>query len=535
MSPKQPTGSPRRPAPGRRTVLAAIAAAGCATTLRPATAHAAAPPVLSVPRSVPRQMRGVWIASVANIDWPSRTGLDSAAQRAEFVRLADDALASGFNAVFVQIRPTADAFWPSPFEPWSQWLSGSQGQDPGYDPLAFMVETAHARGLAFHAWFNPYRVSMQADPSLLVPGHPARVHPEWTVAYGGKLYYDPGVPAARRFCQAAMLDAVRRYDIDGVHFDDYFYPYPVAGADFPDDETFRAHGDGYTDKNAWRRHNVDLMVREMRDAVRAVRPTALFGISPFGVWRNATTDPRGSGTAAFQSYDGLHADTRGWVRQGWLDYIAPQIYWHIGLPVADYAVLAPWWAEVARGTGTDLWIGQAVYKSGTPGQPAAWQDGKELTRHLTLNSTLPEIGGDLFFSAKDVRADRVGDFAAMRLAHWGRPVLGPLPARLDRGPLLPRPTVDVRREGGDGATVLRVTAGGHGGGRVPFRYAIHRYPGHPGRRPDAAAGSLIAVIPGGIQAVHHDTDAPAECWYAVSSVDRLQRGSRLSRPASPRP
>ncbi|MER5965441.1 family 10 glycosylhydrolase [Streptomyces sp. NPDC002057] len=526
MTPGHTTGSPQFPALARRTVLATAAAAGLTTALGATPAHAAAPHAASVER----QMRGLWIASVVNIDWPSRTGLDAATQRAEFVRLADEALASGFNALFVQIRPTADAFWPSPLEPWSQWLTGTQGQDPGYDPLHFMVETAHQRGLAFHAWFNPYRVSMQADPSALVPDHPARVHPEWTVSYGGKLYYDPGVPAARRFCQEAMLDAVRRYDIDGVHFDDYFYPYPVAGSDFPDDETFRTYGAGHADKAAWRRHNVDLMVREMRDAVRAVRPNALFGISPFGVWRNATSDPRGSRTAAFQSYDGLHADTRGWVEQGWLDYIAPQVYWHIGLPVADYGVLAPWWAEAVRGTDTELWIGQAVYKSGAAGQPAPWQDGKELSRHLALNATLPDIGGDLFFSAKDVRADRVGDFAAMRLAHWGRAVLGPLPARLDAGPRPRPPHVGVERDAHTGAAVLRITAAGHNRGVVPFRYAIHRFNGRPGRDPETRRGSLVAVVPGGRQALYRDSDATGSSWYAVSAVDRVQRHGRLSRP-----
>ncbi|MFI9122267.1 glycoside hydrolase family 10 protein [Streptomyces bikiniensis] len=527
MSSKDATGSPPRTALDRRTVLTALAAAGCTAALAPVAAHAAEP---SGP-SVKRQMRGVWIASVVNIDWPSRTGLDPAAQRAEFVGLADDALALGFNALFVQIRPTADAFWPSPLEPWSEWLTGTQGQDPGYDPLAFMIETAHQRGLAFHAWFNPYRVSMQADPSRLDPRHPARTNPKWTRSYGGKLYYDPGVPAARRFCQEAMLDAVRRYDIDGVHFDDYFYPYPTPGSDFPDEETFRVHGAGYADKAAWRRANVDLMVREMRDAVRAIRPNALFGISPFGVWRNATTDPRGSRTAAFQSYDGLHADTRGWVERGWLDYIAPQVYWHIGLPVADYAVLAPWWAEVVRDTDTELWIGQAVYKSGAAGQPAPWQDGKELTRHLTLNATLPEIGGDLFFSAKDVRADRVGDFAAMRLAHWREPVLGPLPARLDKRPHLPRPVVRVRREPSTGTAVLHISAGAPGSRHGPFRYAVHRFPTDPGPRPHAGHATLVAVVPGGARTTYHDDGAPAGCWYAVAAVDRIQRQSGLSRPS----
>ena len=385
-----------------------------------------------------RELRGVWIASVRNTDWPVRPGLPAEQVRADFVAQVDRARALGLNAVFVQVRPTADAFWPSAFEPWSQWLTGVQGQDPGWDPLAFMVRSAHERGLAFHAWFNPYRVSIQPDPALLTADHPARRNPHWTVRYGGQLCYNPGVPEARRFVQQAMMDAVLRYDLDGVHFDDYFYPYPVAGQDFPDDEAFAAHGTGFTDRAVWRRHNVDLLIREMRDQVRAARPEAAFGVSPFGVWRNADSDPAGSRTEAFQSYDGQYADTRAWVRNGWLDYIAPQLYWAIGAAAADYATLARWWAAQTSGTDTQLWIGQAAYRVGAPRQPAAWGDPAELSRQLTLNAQLPQIGGTILFSAGSVWADRIGGISRLVADHWQRPALAPVLPRLAGAAAPPR-------------------------------------------------------------------------------------------------
>jgi uncharacterized lipoprotein YddW (UPF0748 family) len=307
------------------------------------------------------------------------------------------------------VRPAADAFWPSPYEPWSAYLTGTQGRDPGWDPLGTAVHEAHLRGLELHAWFNPYRVAMSDDPGLLAPAHPARLHPDWTVAHGGRLYYNPGIPDVRRFVQDAMLDAVRRYPVDAVHWDDYFYPYPVAGEHFDDDAAFAAHGAGFTSRAAWRRHNTDLLVHETAARLRTARPGTRFGISPFGVWRNAATDPLGSPTTAgVQTYDDLYADTRTWVRRGWIDYIAPQVYWNIGFTPADYAALIPWWADTVRGTPVDLYIGEALYKVGDPAQPAAWQDPRELLRHLDLCATRPEVRGNVYYSAGRVAADPLG-------------------------------------------------------------------------------------------------------------------------------
>ncbi|MFI7274914.1 glycoside hydrolase family 10 protein [Streptomyces sp. NPDC049879] len=365
------------------------------------------------------ETRGMWIASVTNIDWPSATGLSASAARAELTGLLDTAVTRGLNSVVLQVRPTADAFWPSPHEPWSEWLTGVQGRDPGWDPLDFAVTEAHARGLRLHAWFNPYRVAFHDDPGRLAAGHPAREHPEWTVRYGGRLYYNPGIPAVRAFVQDAMADAVERYPLDGVHWDDYFYPYPVAGEEFDDDAAFAEHGGGFGDRGDWRRHNIDLLVREMAARVREIRPSAVFGVSPFAVWRNSSTDPLGSDTrGGVQTYDDLYADVRTWVREEWIDYVVPQVYWHIGYEAADYATLVRWWADVADGTGVGLWIGEAAYKVGDPAQAAAWQDPAELSRHLTLCAEHPQVRGNVFYSARHVAADPLGALTRVYEDHY---------------------------------------------------------------------------------------------------------------------
>ncbi|MFJ4471306.1 glycoside hydrolase family 10 protein [Streptomyces sp. NPDC089424] len=364
------------------------------------------------------EMRGVWVATVGNRDWPSRTGLSAAVQRAELLAHLDAAARRRLNTVILQVRPTADALWPSPHEPWSQYLTGTQGRDPGWDPLGTAVAEAHARGLELHAWFNPLRIATHSDPSRLVASHPARRHPDWVVRHGGKLYYNPGLPEVRTFVRDAMLDAVARYPVDAVHFDDYFYPYPIAGQTFDDDDAYDAHGGAFPSRAAWRRDNVDRLVRDTATRIQQIRPGTRFGISPFGVWRNASTDPRGSDTRALQSYDDIYADTRKWVRENWIDYICPQLYWHIGNAAADYAKLVPWWAEVARGTKTQLYVGEALYKAGDPAQAASWRDPAELSRHLTLARARPEVRGHVYFAAREVSQDAHGAMARVVADHY---------------------------------------------------------------------------------------------------------------------
>jgi uncharacterized lipoprotein YddW (UPF0748 family) len=246
------------------------------------------------------------------------------------------------------------------------------------------------------------------------------------VPYGGKLYYNPGLPEVRAFVQDAILDAVHRYPVDAVHFDDYFYPYPVAGQTFDDDAAYDAYGGAFPNRADWRRDNIDKLVLETAARIRRIRPTTQFGISPFGVWRNAATDPLGSDTrAGVQSYDDNFADTRKWLCEGWIDYLVPQLYWNIGFAAADYAELVAWWAKQARGSRTRLYLGEALYKAGDPAQPAAWQDPAELSRHLTLAREYAQARGHVFFAAKEVAADRVGAMARVVADHYREPAAPP--------------------------------------------------------------------------------------------------------------
>ncbi|WP_116244718.1 glycoside hydrolase family 10 protein [Nocardiopsis sp. FIRDI 009] len=474
-----------------------------------------------------REMRAEWIASVVNIDWPSEQGLTAEEQRAELVELYDEARANGLNAVFVQIRPTADAFWPSPYEPWSEWLTGEQGRDPGYDPLEFAVEEAHARNLEFHGWFNPYRVAMHDDPDRLVEDHPARRNPDWVFDYGGRLYYDPGVPEVREFVIRAMTHAVENYDLDGVHFDDYFYPYPVSGRAIPDQDTFAEYGGAYDDIGDWRRDNVNRLVREMGEAVHAVKPHVRFGISPFGIWRNSSSDPDGSDTRGFESYDAIYADSRRWVREGWLDYVNPQVYWEIGLPIADYAVLVPWWEEVTAGTGTHLYIGQAAYKVGNDG---SWSDPRELARHVELNRERSGVHGDVYFSATSLRTNAADAMAVLAREHYAHPALIPVtPGRGGRAP--GRPLLVEARET-DGEVRLTVLAGR---GQDPAYYAVYALDGQDGRRPDpcllADPRSMVTTVraSGGRETVL-TVPGGGEHTYLVTALDRLHHESQPSNP-----
>ncbi|MEU9302337.1 family 10 glycosylhydrolase [Streptomyces sp. NPDC048269] len=407
---------------GRRGLLAGAAGAlASAASGRAGLAWAAAP---ARAREAPAaEFRGMWIASVANVDWPSESGLSAQEQRAQLLGLLDTAVRRRLNAVILQVRPAADALWPSRLEPWSQWLTGEQGVDPGWDPLGTAVTEAHARGLELHAWFNPYRVANHTDLDLLAPEHPARLHPDWTVEYGGKLFYNPGLPEVRLFVQEAMLDAVTRYPVDGVHWDDYFYPYPVEGEEFDDDDAYEEHGADFRSRADWRRHNTDTLVSEMSARLRQLRPAVRFGVSPFAVWRNADRDPLGSATrAGLGTYDDLYADTRKWVIEGWIDYIVPQAYWQIGHPTADYADLVPWWARTVAGTKVQLYVGEALYRCDADSPTAAWRDPAELSKHLRLARGYPEVRGHVYFSAKQVAADPNGAMARVVADHYGSAV-----------------------------------------------------------------------------------------------------------------
>ncbi|NEE04444.1 family 10 glycosylhydrolase [Phytoactinopolyspora halotolerans] len=492
------------------------------------TSDAVAPAQCDIDPPTPkRQFRAMWIASVHNIDWPSRTGLSVSQQQAEFRSWLDVAEENNFNAVIVQIRPTADAFWPSPHEPWSHWLTGTQGRDPGYDPLEFMVAEAHKRNIEFHAWFNPYRVATHTNVNNLAAGHPVRQNPDWAFAYNGQLYYNPGIPAVREFVQDAMMHAVQNYDVDGVHFDDYFYPYPASGQQIPDQDTYNQYGGGFSNIGDWRRNNVDLLVQEMNARIKQAKPHVKFGISPFGIWRNSSTDPAGSNTNGLQSYDAIYADSRRWVTEGWLDYINPQIYWEIGHSAADYAVLVPWWSDVVSGTDVQLYVGQAAYKVGDGG---AWNDATELSDHLHLNRNHPEVRGDVYFSAKDVDTDRLGSISRLTADHYRRPALIPdMPQLGGSAPSAPSIT-DADRTGSG----VSLTISGNASS-----YAVYRFNGDTTADPcdfDDASHLIGTVRASGSGATFTDSTADSQGYtYYVTALDRTQLESEPSARAVVQP
>jgi uncharacterized lipoprotein YddW (UPF0748 family) len=351
-----------------------------------------------------RELRAAWIATVEYIDWPAKPGLSTKEQQESYVALLDQLKAAGMNAVIVQVRPTADTFYPSSYEPWSTYLTGTQGQapEPYYNPMAFMIEEAKKRGLEFHAWFNPYRASMRTD---FIPSadHPLIDQREWFVQYGGKWYYDPGIPEAREFVLSSIMETVKHYDLDAVHFDDYFYPYRIANEEFPDSGSYARYGkDRFKDINAWRRYNVDWFVEELSRRIKAEKPFVKFGISPFGVWRNKDKDPMGSDTrAGVTNYDDLHADVVKWLREGWIDYITPQLYWHIGFELAEYKTLVQWWSRHTY--GKHLYIGQGIYRVGEKG----WEDENEIVNQIRYNREFSEVKGSMHFSSKIITQNKL--------------------------------------------------------------------------------------------------------------------------------
>ncbi len=355
--------------------------------------------------------RGAWIATVANIDWPSEQAIgNTEMQQQEMVWLLDSLQSLGINAIIFQVRPTADALYRSEYEPVSHWMTGTQGtwvEQAMWDPLEWTIEQAHARNMEVHVWLNPYRVNLnKTDTSMLCADHIWRKHREWFWEYAKQWYFDPGLDVTRDWICTIVQDIVNRYDIQAIHMDDYFYPYPVGNKPLPDEETFHRYPRGFTDIREWRRNNVNLAIQDISATIHECKDSIQFGISPFGVWRNASVDSTGSATTAgLTNYDDLYADIRLWIKEGWIDYVLPQLYWEIGKPAADYEVLAHWWANEVKGTDCKLYIGMAPYRldNNTPRNKAkanAWNTGNEISRQMRLNRTIPEITGECFYSTR---------------------------------------------------------------------------------------------------------------------------------------
>jgi uncharacterized lipoprotein YddW (UPF0748 family)/DNA-binding MarR family transcriptional regulator len=383
--------------------------------------------VLSQPRQPKYEFRAVWVASVENIDWPSKKGLPVDSQKVEFIRLLDMQKRLGMNAVVVQIRPAADAFYPSPYEPWSEWLTGVQGQAPSpyYDPLEFMIEETHRRGMEFHAWCNPYRAVKTIGRSSIAADHITRKHPEWFVRFENTLYFDPGNKEVQEYVTNVVRDIVKRYDIDAIHFDDYFYPYDIVegggpGRDFPDNASYARYGNGMS-KGDWRRSNTDSIILHLSKAIKEEKPYCKFGISPFAIWRNSYKDPEGSETHGGQTdYDNLYANILLWLKLGWIDYVVPQIYFEFTQPHAPYGPLLDWWAR--HSYGRQCYIGLGIYRAGTS---AAWRDKTLLPRQIQALRTYPTVQGAVYFSSSSFVNDPLGWSDSLINNYYNYPALIP--------------------------------------------------------------------------------------------------------------
>ncbi|MCA6916388.1 family 10 glycosylhydrolase [Pectobacterium versatile] len=400
-------------------IAAALLLVSCAS--KPPTSLVT--PLPSVKQPLPTQsqqskepMRGVWLATVSRLDWPPVASVNASNPAIRMTQQQDalkgklDKLKSlGINTVFFQVKPDGTALWPSKILPWSDMLTGNIGEDPGYDPLQFMLDEAHKRGMKVHAWFNPYRVSVNTKPSTVtelnrtLSQNPASVfvlHRDWIRTAGDRFVLDPGIPEARNWITSIVAEVVARYPIDGVQFDDYFYA-ESSGSMLNDGETFKKQGQGFGSKADWRRHNTQLLIEQVSRTIKQLKPEVEFGVSPAGVWRNRSHDAAGSDTRGAAAYDEAYADTRQWVQKGLLDYIAPQIYWPFARDAARYDVLAKWWADVVKPTNTRLYIGVALYKVGEPSknEPDWTINGgvPELKKQLDLNESMPQINGTILF------------------------------------------------------------------------------------------------------------------------------------------
>ena len=374
-------------------------------------------------------MRGVWVSSVANIDYPSQQGLSADQLKSEADTILNNIAAMGLNTVFLQVRPSADALYQSALFPWSRYVSGTAGQAPDgdFDVLAYWVEGAHSRGLQLHAWLNPYPITRDGKEELdaLPETSPAKQHPEWVVEYEGNYYFNPGLPAVQQLVVDGAGEIVRNYDVDGIHLDDYFYP----GTDFNDAAAYARYGEDFDDIGDWRRDNVNTLIASLDETVHAINPELSFGVSPAGIWDNKADNPKGSDTNGRSSYREIYCDSVEWVKRGTVDYICPQLYWSIGYEIADFEVLVDWWQDIVSTSDVALYIGIGAYRAAEAEPGDVWYGTAELERQLDMLDNSIDIQGEVFFSyASLMEAQGCSDFLT---AHYAEEDNGSLPDNIN--------------------------------------------------------------------------------------------------------
>ena len=465
-----------------------------------------------------REFRGAWIQCVNG----QFQGMSTEKMQQTLTSQLDKLREAGINAIIFQVRPEADALYKSQYEPWSRFLTGVQGQQPSpdWDPLRFMIEQCHRRGMELHAWINPYRAKTKGT-QVLAPHHPARLYPDRCISYDGQLYFDPGLPENRRYICKIVTDIVKNYDVDALHMDDYFYPYPVKGEEFGDDASFAQYGRGFTDKSDWRRNNVNLLIQEVMHTVRGIKPWVKFGVSPFGIWRNRQSDgAMGSDTRGLQNYDDLYADVLTWVNNGWVDYNIPQVYWEIGHPAADYEVLVKWWAEKAG--NRPLFIGQDVMrtvKHADPENPSVHQ----LPAKMEMQRAEPAVSGSCQWPASAV-VENVANYHTLLAGNYHRyPALQPeFPFMDNRAPGKVKRLKEVWTE--DGLMLFWTAPKAGNVMDEACQYVVYRFA--KGEKVNIEDPSKIVAI---TQRTYYKLpyqDGKKKYRYVVTALDRLQNESK---------
>jgi uncharacterized lipoprotein YddW (UPF0748 family) len=484
------------------------------------------------------EFRAVWVASVDHIDWPSKEATGNVAlQKQEFIHLLDMHQRNGMNAVIVQIRPTADAFYPNPYEPWSKWLTGKQGlsPEPYYDPLAFMIAETHKRGMEFHAWINPYRALFNARTDVASPTHITRLHPEWFLVYDNTKLFNPGEPAVWDYLTNVIRYIVKNYQVDAIHFDDYFYPYKAKGQYFNDDAAYRKYNRGL-DLETWRRSNVDTIIYRISQAIKQENPYCKFGISPYAIWRNASADPLGSPThGSVTDYDDLYANILLWLQKGWIDYVAPQIYFERGHRVVPFEDMLDWWH--AHSYGKQMFVGLAIYKAG---YNAAWRNPQELPAQVALSRISSD--GCIYFSSQNFQTNPLGWSDSLRNNYYKYPALVPPMPWIDHT-VPPSPMVATVPSGDSVHVVLSAATAWPLRLFVVYRYlpgdtstaldpehiykivpsdkqegVITLWKGHGDLAPSRGMGSAGGPTPPGASASGSGSAWPDQCRYAATAV-----------------
>lgn len=467
-----------------------------------------------------REFRGAWIQCVNG----QFQNLSTDEMQRTLSYQLDELQKDGVNAIIFQVRAECDALYASPYEPWSKFLTGAQGKAPYpyWDPLQWMIDQCHRRGMELHAWINPYRAKTKTT-SALAPNHIARTNPGSVFEYDGLYILNPGLPQNRDYICQIVADIVRRYDVDGLHMDDYFYPYPVPGKAIPDNKEFAVYNNGFTDRGDWRRYNVDLFIKQVSDTIHKVKPWVKFGVSPFGIYRNKRNAPGiGSNTRGLQNYDDLYADVLKWVNNGWVDYCVPQLYWEIGHKVADYKELIHWWNNHAG--NRPLYIGEDVertVKYADPDNPSINQQPAKRNLHLQL----PNVKGTVLWYAKTT-VDNVGNYGTMlRNNYWRTPALHPLmPFLDDKAPRKPRKLKPVWTS--DGYVLFWTAPKARKWQDEAVQYVVYRFA--DGQQQDYNdAANIIAITRNTFIRLPYQ-DGKQKYHYAVTALDRL---SNESKPA----